>query len=266
MISRRRWTLFARHSGCPDLERLGLGTEQLQDSLETMFVDKRVARLDRDTAGGNGHENVLSAFRRGEVDILVGTQLVTKGHDVASVTLVGVVLADQSLAFPDFRASERTFQLLAQVAGRSGRGDRAGKVAFQTYQPDHFAVRLAAAHDYEAFFTQEIRERGELMYPPFGRLIALRIDAASDEQASRCAQMMSEIANRSIHNHDLPVALLGPAPAPISKLRGRYRYRIMLRSSDLAALRGLARQWVDRIDEGLAPVRASIDVDPVSML
>ena len=252
--------------GHPDLERLGLGTEQLEDTLASMFPSKRVARLDRDTARGIGHDAVLSQFRKGDVDVLVGTQMVTKGHDIASVTLVGVVLADQSLAFPDFRATERTFQLLAQVAGRSGRGDRVGKVTFQTYQPEHFAVQLAARHDYESFYERELEARRELGYPPFGRVVALRIDAGSNEEAQRCAQTLADHANRSVRVHDLPVRVLGPAPAPIERLRGRYRYRLMLRSSDLSALRGVAKQLADKIDEGVAPARATIDVDPVSML
>ncbi|MDH3199765.1 MAG: primosomal protein N' [Myxococcales bacterium] len=244
-------------------DRLGIGTEQLEQAIKESFSKAKVARLDRDTATGAGVEEVLDRLRDGEVDVMVGTQMVTKGHDIARVTLVGVVLADQSLGFPDFRASERTFQLLAQVAGRAGRADTPGKVILQTYQPDHPAVRLAAQHDYESFYAAEIQARREVGYPPFTRLVSARIHAGAEADARRAAQALATTARRHDTVRDGIVEVLGPAPAPLARLRGRYHYRLLLKSSDRKALRFLAAQLAAQIDEGLAPARASLDIDPL---
>jgi primosomal protein N' (replication factor Y) len=192
--------------------------------------------------------------------------MVTKGHDLPGVTLVGVLLADQSLAFPDFRSAERTFQLLAQVAGRAGRGDRPGRVVLQTYQPDHFAVRYALHHDYLGFYADEIEARRELAYVPIARLVAVRADAG-DEQVLRavmrelaaCAQKLPEVQSGSVQ-------ILGPAPAPIARLRARYRMRFLLRSRSREHLRKVALAVLARIEQGLSPARAHVDVDPVSMM
>ena len=249
------------------LEPVGLGTERLEDTLADTFAPARVARLDRDTAaGGTGVEAVLDRLRRREVDILVGTQMVTKGHDIPGVTLVGVVLADQSLAFPDFRASERTFQLLSQVAGRAGRGAKRGAVVLQTFQPTHPAITLAQRHDYLAFYRSELPLRRELGYAPFSRLVAIRIDASDEGKARDAAVMLGELARQHTAVRAREVGVLGPAPAPIARLRGRWRFRLMLRSPDRKALRGVAILIADRIDAGLGSVRAHVDVDPVSML
>jgi len=248
------------------LERLGLGTEQLQDALSRAFPSARVGRLDRDTASGAKADAVLRAFRDRELDILVGTQMVTKGHDLPGVTLVGVILADQPLGFPDFRASERAFQLLAQVAGRAGRGEEVGRVLFQTYQPEHPAVRLAASHDYEGFAKVEYPAREELGYPPFGRLIAVRVDAGDEETARRAAAELGRLARAHPAARDGGVQVLGPAVAPIARLRGRFRFRLLLRGGDRRTLRAVAHQLLRRIEAGLGPARATVDVDPVAML
>jgi primosomal protein N' (replication factor Y) len=245
---------------------LGLGTERLEAELHAAFPQARIARLDRDTAAADGVSALLDRLRRGEIDILVGTQMVTKGHDLPGVTLVGAVLAEQSLAFPDFRAAERTFQLLTQVAGRAGRGDRPGRVIFQSFQPDHYALKFARTHDYLGFCRAEMRARKELGYPPFSRLVAVRVDAGSASETQRRAHELAKLAQGHPAVQSGTVALLGPAPAPIERLRGRYRYRFLLRSQDRGALREVAKLLVRRIDEGLAPARASLDVDPVSML
>ncbi|HKP57824.1 MAG TPA: primosomal protein N' [Polyangiales bacterium] len=245
---------------------LGLGTERLESELREAFPEARVARLDRDTAAADGVSALLDRLRRGEIDVLVGTQMVTKGHDLPGVTLVGVILADQSMGFPDFRAFERTFQLLTQVAGRAGRGSRPGRVIFQTYQPHHYALQHARTHDYLGFCQAELAARRELGYPPFSRLIAVRIDAGSETETRRRAQELAALARECPEVQAGTVALLGPAPAPIERLRGRYRYRFLLRSRERAALRAVAKVLVARIDQGLAPARASLDVDPVSML
>ena len=247
------------------LDSKGLGTQQLEEALGETFPEARVARLDRDTASGKGVEAVLDRLRKREIDLLVGTQMVTKGHDLPGVTLVGVVLADQSLAFPDFRAGERTFQLLAQVAGRAGRGEQKGRVIFQTFLPDNPAIAAAAAHDYETFFASERSERAELGYPPFGRMVAFRVDAGDQTVAQRVAEEFARIARAHPAVREDVLTVLGPAPAPIARLRGRWRYRVLVRG-ERHALRQVAAAIAARIDEGVSPARAHVDVDPVSML
>jgi primosomal protein N' (replication factor Y) (superfamily II helicase) len=256
--------------GALALVRMGVGTERIEDALTQSFPEARVARLDRDTASGQGVEDVLARMRAQQVDILVGTQMVTKGHDLPGVTLVGVLLADQSLLFPDFRASERTFQLLAQVAGRAGRGERPGRVLLQTYQPTHFAVRHALQHDFIGFYRQEIEQRRELAYVPYARLVAVRVDAGDEQVARRAIDTLAQLAHKAAaktrgEGRD-GVELLGPAPAPIARIRGRFRMRFLLRSRSRPALRFVTQAVVARIEEGIAPARAHVDVDPVSML
>lgn len=249
--------------GAKDYQHLGVGTEQLQQAIEESFPKARVARLDRDTAAGEGVEAVLDRLRQGAVDVLVGTQMVTKGHDIAGVTLVGVVLADQSLAFPDFRASERTFQLLAQVAGRAGRADAPGEVILQTFQPEHPAIRLAAQHDYEQFYAEEVRNREEVGYPPFARLVTARVHAGAEADARNATQHLADTARRHQAVRDGAVQILGPAPAPLARLRGRYHFRLLLKSPDRRLLRQVAALLAARIDHGLAPAHATLDVDPL---
>lgn len=249
--------------GSHEYQPLGVGTEQLEQALGECFPKARIARLDRDTASADGVEAVLDRLRNGEVDVLVGTQMVTKGHDIPRVTLVGVVLADQSLAFPDFRASERTFQLLAQVAGRAGRADHAGKVILQTFQPEHPAVRLAAQHDYERFYAEEIQAREEVGYPPFARLVSVRVHAGAEAEARRVTQLLADMAHRHVAVREGAIQVLGPAPAPLSRLRGRYHYRLLLKSSDRKLLRQVTALLAARIDQGLPPAHATLDLDPL---
>ena len=252
--------------GAEALEAIGVGTERLQDALASVFPNHVVARLDRDTAAKEGVEEVLARLRRKEIDILVGTQMVTKGHDIPGVTLVGVILADQSLAFPDFRASERTFQLLSQVAGRAGRGEHAGRVLLQTYQPRHEAIVHAMQHDYEGFYARELTVRNDLGYPPYSRLVAVRCDAAGEDEARSVATMLGDLARAHPAALSDRVTVLGPAPAPIARIRARYRFRLLMRSADRAALRAVAESLVQRIEAGIGAARASVDVDPYSML
>ncbi|GAB4213334.1 MAG: hypothetical protein OHK0013_37140 [Sandaracinaceae bacterium] len=252
--------------GGPELEPLGLGTEKVEASLEAVFPSARIARLDRDVASGAGVEDVLERVRRREVDVLVGTQMVTKGHDLPGVTLVGVLLADQSLAFPDFRSAERTFQLLTQVAGRAGRGDKEGRVIFQTFQATQPAIHCAVRHDYHAFARDELAKRRELGYAPFGRLIAVRIDAPDEKLAERVADRLGDAARATSAVTEGHVEVLGPAPAPIARVRGRHRYRLLLKGKERKRLREAALAVLATIEEGIAPARASVDVDPVSML
>jgi primosomal protein N' (replication factor Y) len=203
-------------------------------------------------------------MRAGEIDILVGTQMVTKGHDLPNVTLVGVLNADAALSMPDFRAAERSFHLLVQVAGRAGRGDVKGKVLIQTRSPDHPAVSFAASHDVGGFVEQEMALRLELNYPPFSRLALVRIDAIEEAHAQGAAEHLAKLARKEGNKEGQRAEVLGPAPAPLLRLRNRYRYRFLVRSNDRAALRAallaVARAPSDR------KVRVAIDVDPVNML
>lgn len=255
-----------RACGSGPLEPLGLGTERLEEHLASALAPARVARLDRDTATPATVDRVLEKLRAGEVDVLVGTQMVTKGHDIPSVTLVGVILADQSLAFPDFRASERTFQLLAQVAGRSGRGAAEGHVVVQTFQPEHHAVRSAAAHDFRSFFERELGERRELGYAPFGHLVAFRASAVAEREAARALESLAALARRHPAVRDGRVRLLGPAPAPIERVRNRYRYRLMLRAAERSPLRAVAAALLAAAEASSAPAQVQLDVDPVQMM
>jgi primosomal protein N' (replication factor Y) len=270
------------------IERKGLGTEKVADALAAAFPNARVARLDRDVASGAKVEAVLARVARREVDILVGTQMVTKGHDFPGVTLVGVLCADTGLNMPDFRASERTFQLLAQVAGRAGRGDRPGRVIIQTYRPESPAVVAAAAHDYGQFFAAETAARAELGYPPHGRLIAVRIDGPDEHKVAGTAQRLATLAAQLANRADIVgvapstaveperatpiVEVRGPVPAPIERVRGRTRWQIWLRSADRHALRRVARGMMYAVDHApptaniSSALRVSLDVDPISTM
>jgi primosomal protein N' (replication factor Y) (superfamily II helicase) len=243
-----------------ELGEEGAGTERIESLLNQRFPEARIARLDRDVAAGIKSEKVLTRMREREIDILVGTQMVTKGHDLPGVTLVGVLNADAALSMPDFRAAERSFHLLVQVAGRAGRGDMKGKVLIQTRSPDHPAIAFAATHDVAGFVEQEMALREELNYPPFSRLALVRVDAVQESHAQGAAQHLARLALKEGQGAEI----LGPAPAPLLRLRNRYRYRFLVRSNDRTALRAallaVARAPADR------QVRVAIDVDPVNML
>ena len=248
----------------PDVALEGLGTERLEETLAAAFPTARVGRLDRDVAGGKDAEKVLSKMRSRELDILVGTQMVTKGHDLPEVTLVGVIAADAALSMPDFRASERAFHLLVQVAGRAGRGDTPGQVIVQTYDPKHPSIRYGIAHDTTGFVTAELVHRRELGYPPYSRMVLVRVDAVDPEVALAAASHLADIARASVGVG--AVEVLGPAPAPLARVRNRHRFRVMLRSSDRVALRKAALAIVRAFGELPHAARAHVDVDPVQML
>ena len=198
--------------------------------------------------------------------MLVGTQMVAKGHDLPHVTLVGVINADAALSIPDFRAAERAFQLFVQVAGRAGRGDSPGRVLVQTYNPSHPAVVFASSHDVAGFVERELTDRKELGYPPFTRVGLVRADAVVEAHAREACEALARVAREAASRAEVHVDVLGPAPAPLARLRNRYRYRLMLRSTDRKALRTVLAA-VDLARASLArSVRSSIDVDPVQLL
>jgi primosomal protein N' (replication factor Y) len=225
--------------------------------------------MDRDTTTRRGsHETLIRQWERGEIDILVGTQMITKGHDVAGVTLVGALLADLSLNLPDFRAAERTFQLLSQVAGRSGRGDDPGRVIIQTYAPDHYAIQYLVAHDYKGFFEAESEFRRALNYPPFTRLVSLRLDGPKLEEVEKKAGTLASKLRELQHCQSRfreHIEVLGPAAAPIEKLRNRYRWQFLLRSKQSATLLDFARQARELLPWSRG-MHLHVDVDPYSML
>lgn len=243
------------------LSEEGAGTERIEGTLAELFPTARVARLDRDVAGGQKSARILDRMRSHEIDVLVGTQMVTKGHDLPQVTLVGVLNADAALSLPDFRAAERVFQLLVQVAGRAGRGDSPGQVLIQTYQPEHAAIALAAHHDVRSFVDRELAARRELNYPPFARIALVRVEAVDERIAEAAAERLADVARRAVTKG---AEVVGPAAAPLARLRGRFRYRFMVRSKERGPLRtallAVLRSPPDR------RVRLTVDVDPMSML
>jgi primosomal protein N' (replication factor Y) len=239
----------------------GTGTERVEKALSDSFPNARIARLDRDVASGLKSERILNAMRDREVDILVGTQMVTKGHDLPDVALVGVLNADAALSMPDYQASERTFQLLVQVAGRAGRGKDRGRVLIQTRNPEHPAVKFALAHDVQSFARQELIDRQEAGYPPFVRMLMIRIDALDEGLALQEAQRIARVAEKVAKGR---ATVMPPSPAPIAKLRNRYRFRCVVRAPERKPLfevaRVVAQLQIDR------RVRVHVDVDPVNML
>lgn len=257
--------------GSQDLSFRGLGTEQVERITAEAFPGARLARMDVDTTSGKwSHQEILSRVERGEVDILLGTQMIAKGLDFPRVTLVGVVNADVGIHLPDFRASERAFQLLSQVAGRAGRGTLGGEVIIQTSLPEHYAIRAAVAHDFEGFARRELAERERPRYPPHVRLI--NVVLSSPEQAAAAGAAEAAVAwlrprlARTARRGADPVELVGPAPAPIEKLHGRWRWHFLLRSRSPASL-GQAARWLAE-EHALPPgdVRLALDRDPVALL
>lgn len=248
----------------------GMGTQKVEEQLHKLNPEWTVDRLDTDTvAAGRGAGEVLSRFSAGKTDILVGTQMVAKGLDFARVGLVGVVWADRHLSFPDFRAEEKMFQLVTQVAGRSGRGRAGGTVVVQTFYPEHRLIELAAAQDYVGFFTREIERRRELSYPPFTRLLRLEFSATDEDAAYQAARDAVTRLDRAIQRLPGTIRILGPAPAPIMKVRRRYRWRILLKTkSILTLLQGLA-SLLDEIETACRKkkdLRLAVDVDPIDFL
>ncbi len=242
----------------------GAGAEQLEEKLREKFPGARVARLDRDTVRTKrAYQQVLGDFASGKIDILVGTQMVAKGHDFQRVTLVGVVSADSQLSLPDFRAAERTFQLLTQVAGRAGRGALPGEVLVETYYPEHYSIQLAARQDYLAFFEKELQFRRLLHYPPFTALASVLVRDTKIENAIRWSrQLRAFLAPRELHG----VKVLGPAAAPLARLKREYRFQLLLKAPKRAQLTRILSELLAFSEEKEIPQKAVlVDVDPLSL-
>jgi primosomal protein N' (replication factor Y) len=257
---------------CPEcggygLAGQGFGTERLTQALAEILPDARIERMDSDTSGRRGVRGaILGRLARGELDVLVGTQMIAKGFDFPGVTLVGVVMADLTLNLPDYRSAERTFQLLTQVAGRAGRGARPGRVLIQTYAPHHYSIRAARDQDYARFIRRELELRRDLMYPPFARLALVRIEGMDAGRAGAIATAAASALARDAKPDAMRV--LGPAPAPIERIKGRYRFQVMLKAIELKHLRDALAAMRAQIAPRAARdrVRLAIDIDPVNML
>jgi primosomal protein N' (replication factor Y) len=251
------------HCGGIEIRPEGAGTERLEEDLSALFPQARIARMDRDTTARKGaHQHLVERVMKKEVDLLLGTQMIAKGHDFPGVTLVGVINADTTLNFPDFRSAERAFALFSQVAGRAGRGERPGRVLIQTYAPEHYALTCAAAHDYRQFYELELAGRRELGYPPFGFLVNLVLAGNEAERVGRAALRLGEALAQAAGE----VEVLGPAPCPLARLRGKSRQQILLKAAARLPLRQLLGQlatWRSAVPPG---VKLTVDVDPVDML
>jgi primosomal protein N' (replication factor Y) len=244
----------------------GLGTQRLEAEVRARFPHVPCLRMDTDTMQGHGsHERALDAFRAGKVQILLGTQMIAKGLDFPNVTLVGVINADTALHLPDFRAAERTFQLVTQVAGRTGRGPKGGRVLVQTFSPDHPAIQAAVRHDYAAFAAAELPIRRMLRYPPFAAMIRLLIRGPHQPATAELAGYLAERLRAALGHPGEEVRVLGPAPAPFARLRGRYRFQIQVQGPDGQPLREAVRKATAEL-EPPEEIQWAADVDPLDML
>jgi len=243
------------------MEPIGTGTERVEEELVQRFPDASIGVLDRDSVRRRGGvAAVLEGFRSGRTRMLVGTQMVSKGHHFPDVSLTAVLAADTYLSFPDFRAVERTYSMLTQLAGRAGRGERPGRVVIQTYHPDHYAIRAALEHDDAGFAAEEMRFRRIFHYPPYSRMIQLLV---RDRNRQRGAERLAALAS-ALERHPAAagVRILGPAPAPLEKLRGTWRFQLLLRGPSGSRLRHLVREVVGE-QHGADLV---VDVDPQDLL
>jgi primosomal protein N' (replication factor Y) len=252
-----------------DLSFLGLGTEQVEREVAERFPQARIARMDVDTTSAKwSHHDILSRVEHHEIDILLGTQMIAKGLDFPNVTLVGVINADVGMNLPDFRASERTFQLLTQVAGRAGRGPAGGEVLVQTALPNHYVIRCAVEHDYRAFAQRELEERAHAAYPPHSRLANIVISGTVESAVHEAADSTAQWTRNALgQGRTAEVRLTGPAPCPIDRIRGRWRWHFLLRARSAQALGTICRHILKhRLPHGKADLRLIMDRDPVTLL
>lgn len=253
--------------GSQHIGRFGAGTQQVEAAFNQLFAPARAIRMDQDTTVGRlAHARILSQFERHEADVLIGTQMIAKGHDFPNVTVVGILSADLMLGLSDFRASERAFQLITQAAGRSGRGEKAGEVIIQAYNIDDYAIRFAAAQDFQGFFRQEIGYRQRMQYPPFGTICVITFTSMSDQMARESSLKGASACRARKEESDSysEIDIMEPGPAPIRRIRNRYRHRLVLKGPDPELLAAFLVPIVDRVDFGKTSV--AIDFDPYQML
>lgn len=257
--------------GGGDVKGLGFGTEKLEELLRESLGDARIARLDRDTVKKKGDlESILNSFEKGEVDILLGTQMIAKGHHFPGVTLAGVLMADLSLNLPDFRAAERTYQILTQVAGRAGRGDSPGRVVIQTFNPEHYSILPGGEKDGQRFYERELAMREEYSYPPFSRLVNFKVDGNEEKEVTICIKRIKEFGKEVLReNVALRIEILGPAPAPISRIKGKFRWHLLAKCEDAACLHKFVKKVILKMKSGggtPSSVRVVTDFDPYNLL
>jgi primosomal protein N' (replication factor Y) len=254
--------------GGPYIYFVGVGTEQLEQVVRSQLPSARIARVDRDTTRRRGSlRKMLFDFAEGRLDVLVGTQMLAKGHDFPNVTLVGVLAADAGLAFPDFRSAERTFQLLTQVAGRAGRGTAPGRVVIQSTYPDHYAIRYARTQDYPGFFRREVEFRRLMGYPPFRSLVQILITDESYMKAFQIGDRVGKALKTTTAGSSGELHVLGPAPAPLERLRGKYRVQLLLKALDSARSAPALREAFELLSAQKVPLTSvQVDVDPLSLL
>jgi primosomal protein N' (replication factor Y) len=249
----------------PVQQMRGIGTQQLERMLADRYPEARIARMDLDTTSTKwSHQRILTAVETGEVDLLIGTQMIAKGLDFPNVTLVGVVDADTGLYLPDFRSAERTFQLLAQVAGRAGRGPKGGRVLVQTRHPTHHALVWAGQHDAEAFLREERKLRELPPYPPAISLVNLLLSGPDERDAGLRAAGVADWCTALIEQHKLPISVLGPAPCPLVRIKDRWRWHVLLKGPS-ETLGRVVRYAARRLKRD-GKTRLVIDRDPVSLL
>ena len=243
----------------------GVGTQKLEKEIEKLFSDARIQRMDSDTTSQKGtQEKILHALEQRKIDILIGTQMITKGHDFPFITLVGVISADTSMNMPDFRAAEKTFQLITQVAGRGGRGDSPAKVIIQTFNPQHYALQYAQNHDYKSFYEEEVDFRKALHYPPFGRIINLRLSSVKKDVLVEEAQRLGKLAKKLSARHGNTTEIIGPAESPLAKIRGRFRWQMLIKGTNINVLHQIAREIIQRHKN--SNVKITADVDPENFM
>ena len=243
----------------------GVGTQKLEKEIENIFPEAQIQRMDSDTTSRKGtQEKILQALEKRKIDILIGTQMITKGHDFPFITLVGVISADTALNMPDFRAAERTFQLITQVAGRGGRGDSPGKVIIQTFNPDHYALRHAQNHDYKSFYAEEIDFRNALQYPPFGRIINFRLSSIKKDALIEEAHRLGKLAKKLSARLGNIAEIIGPAESPLAKIRGRFRFQMLIKGQDISILHQIAQDLLQKCAN--STVKITADVDPENFM
>lgn len=245
------------------MQFFGEGTQQVQQALSECFPNAAIDRLDRDRlTRKDAHRNILQKFELGQTQILVGTQMIAKGHDFPNVTTVGIINADQGLRMPDFRAAEHVFQLITQVAGRSGRGDSPGSVVIQTYMPEHYSVQCAADHDFPAFLKKEMRYRRHLFYPPFSYTVHILVQDKHADRGWQAIQWMT--AQFKSHKSADALVILGPTKAPIGKIKDIFRFQLLIKSGNRGMLHGLSDQIIETAiaKQLISRTGVILDIDP----
>ncbi|MBI5179924.1 MAG: primosomal protein N', partial [Nitrospirae bacterium] len=249
------------------MDFIGLGTQRIEEEIKRFFPEARIARMDRDTTGKKmAHYEIVKAVIDEDIDILIGTQMVAKGHDFPNVTLVGVLLAEAGLFYPDFRSAERTFQIITQVSGRAGRGHLRGEVIVQTYNSEHYSISYAINHDYEGFFDKEASFRKELNYPPFSRLTSVLLKGNDPKKVQKTIHEFSLILKQMIKGKG--IELLGPVPAPVSRIRGKHRQVMLIKAKEISLIRKTLIASLEKLKTktSLSGIAIEIDVDPQSSI